>query len=138
MIQFGVWAPSQETFWNTWIDAGICSAPNEFKPPYAGCIETTCSVWDGIVVKEGIAVPGWHCNVRISGALADQFTAGLPSCDSDGNLLSVWNRTHAASAFSLTLQQYDPVTGFPAGMRSASGVTYADVNDFSSPANQWT
>lgn len=50
---------------------------------------------------------------------------------------SIWERTHAAEAFQLTLQPADPETGFPAGMRSPSGVVYADGEHFSSPSNVW-
>lgn len=135
MINFGVWAPSQEVFWQTWIDAGICSAPGEYLPPYAGGVDTTASSWDGIVYKNGVTVPGWHCNVRVFGNLADQMTQGLEMCDAEGNLKSVWDRTHARAFFQLTLEPENEETGFPAGYRSVTGVTYADASDFSSPTN---
>lgn len=137
MIQFGVWARSEQAFWDTWIAAGICESPGVYRPGYAGCIDTTAGAWDGTVYKQGSAVAGWHCNVRVSGPLYEQFTAGLAQTDADGNLLSVWSRTHAAAVFGLTNQAADAATGFPAGMRSASGVTYADANAFSSPSNVW-
>jgi hypothetical protein len=129
MITFGVWAPSEAVFWQAWIDRGICTAPGVFAPQYAG-IETTHS-WDGIVTRNGAPVPGWHTNVRLSGALEAQFTAGKPQ---EG---TIWERTHAAVVFGLTLQEADPETGFPAGMRSAAGVVYADPSAFSSPSNVW-
>ena len=139
MIQFGVWAPDEATFWASWIARGICTAPHVFAPQYSG-IETTHS-WDGIVTKQtgtdenGLPimtpVPGWHTNVRLSGPLEAQFTAGLPQTG------TIWERTHAATVFGLTLQDADPETGFPAGMRSSAGVVYADPSAFSSPSNVW-
>lgn len=130
-IQFGVHSPDEATFWATWIAAGIATEPHRLAPSYAECIQTTADSWDGIVTRDGVAVPGWHCNVRVFGALAVMFTAGCPA---EG---SIWERTHAAEAFQLTPQSADPETGFPAGMRSATGVVYADVADFSSPSNVW-
>ncbi len=137
MINFGVWAPSQEVFWQTWIDAGICSAPGEYVPPYLGGVDTTAGAWDGIVYKNGNAVPGWHCNVMVFGALSDLMSQGLSPCDVAGNPKSVWDRTHAKDFFQLTLEPANPETGFPAGYRSPSGVTYADAASFTSPANAW-
>ena len=69
--------------------------------------------------------------MRVFGALESSFKAGCPEVG------TIWERTHAAQAFGLSLQPADPVTGFPAGMRSPSGVVYADTNDFSSPSNVW-
>lgn len=131
MIHFGVWAPDQETFWQSWIDAGICTAPGEYAPGYAGMIDTTWPSWDGVVVKNGVPVAGWHTNVRVWGALEVQFTHGLAQTG------SIWERTHAAQVFGLTPEEADPVTGFPAGMRSPTGVVYADASAFTSPANVW-
>lgn len=139
MIHFGVWAPDEETFWQSWIEAGIVEVVDgqrRYKAPYAGHIDTTTS-WDGRVRKEGVVVPGWHTNVRVWGPLEAQFAQGLPQYDEDGHLLPVWQRTHAAAYFGLTQQPADEATGFPAGYRSAAGVTYADVADFSSPSNVW-
>lgn len=135
MIQFGVWAPSEQVFWDTWIAAGICSAPHEFLPPYAGSVDTNASSWDGIVYKNSVAVQGWHTNVRVYGDVEEMMRAGRPQCDENGDPLSVWDSTRAMQVFQLTEQPADPATGFPAGRRSASGVVYADVRDFSSPAN---
>lgn len=130
MIAFGVWAPDEATFWQSWIDAGICSAPNVFTPEYRGIEVTT--TWPGIVINgEGEPVPGWHCNVRVVGPLEAEFTYGLPQ---EG---TIWERTWAAEVFGLTPQESDPVTGFPAGYRNGSGVTYADPAAFLSPSNVW-
>ena len=141
MINFGVRAPSRDIFEATWKAAGIMNADGSLAPGYAECIQTTAGSWHGIITRqtgtdaEGQPilepVPGWHCNVRVFGALAVMFTAGCPA---EG---SIWERTHAAEAFQLTLQPADPETGFPAGMRSATGVVYADVADFTSPSNVW-
>lgn len=150
-IQFGVWSPSEAVFWQSWVDAGICSAPKVYASTYAGQLDTTTS-WHGIVVKTpavvdpatmqiitpAVIVPGWHTNVRVYGpALIAQFTAGLPQTDADGNLLPIWQRTRAATVFSLSPQAADASTGFPAGYRNATGVTYADHNAFTSPRNVW-
>jgi len=139
MIIFGVWSPDESTFWQSWIDRGICTAPKVFAPSYR-YIETT-HTWDGIVKKQtGVdqdgnpimeAVPGWHTNVRVSGPLEAQFTAGKPSTG------TIWERTHAAAVFGLTYEAADSVTGFPEGMRSSAGVVYADASAFNSPSNVW-
>jgi len=141
MILFGVWSPDQSTFWQSWIGAGIATEPGVLAPTYAQCVQTTADSWHGIVAKQTGTdgdgnpvlepVPGWHCNVRVFGAVEAQFTAGLPQTG------SIWERTRAAQVFGLTEQPADPETGFPAGMRSPAGVVYADCNDFSSPSNVW-
>lgn len=151
MISFGVWSPDEDTFWASWVEAGICSAPRVYEPEYAGQLDTTTS-WPGIVVKTpavidpatmqiitpAVIVPGWHTNVRVYGpALIAQFTAGMPQTDADGKLLPIWQRTHAAVVFNLTAQAADPDTGFPSGYRNSTGVTYADHNAFTSPRNVW-
>lgn len=137
MIEFAVWAPDRDTFWNSWIKAGICSAPSEYLPPYRNCVTTMDEAWDGTVFKNGELIPGWHTNVWVQGDLEDLMRAGKPQCDANGDPVSLWESTRAMDFFQLTLQPADPVTGFPAGRRSASGVVYADVRDFSSPANMF-
>ena len=144
MIHFGVWASSEAVFWDSWINAGIATAPYVLAPQYAPFIQTTAGSWHGIIVKTpavldgngveitpAVMVPGWHCNVRVFGALEASFKAGCPT---EG---TIWERTHAAQAFGLSLQPADPETGFPAGMRSPSGVVYADASAFTSPSNLW-
>lgn len=137
MILFGVWAPSEQVFWDTWIAAGICAAPHEYLPPYAGCVDTTAGAWAGIVYKNGVPVPGWHVNVRVYGDVEELMRAGKPQCDAEGNPLDLWQSTRATEIFQLSNQPADAATGFPAGMRAASGVTYADARAFSSPSNVW-
>ena len=84
-------------------------------------------------------VSGWHCNVRVtnSGGLVDEMTYGLPQTDESGNLLNVFDRTWAVNIFQLSEQPADPETGFPAGYRNATGVTYCDARDISTPENTW-
>ena len=130
MIEFGIWAPSEDVFWASWVGAGICTERLIYAPGYAGCIETSYT-WSGHAMRNGVSVPGWHTNVKVIGALAQMFTAGCPDVG------TIWERTHAAQAFGLVQQDADPVTGFPAGMRSQNGVTYADLSAFSSPSNTW-
>lgn len=140
MIIFGVHAPDEATFWQSWVEAGIVEivdGKRRLKAPYAGNMDTTADSWGGIITKDGEVVPGWHCNVRVWGDLEQQFIFGLAQADEAGALLSIWQRTHAATFFGLTLQAADETTGFPAGYRSAAGVTYADTADFSSPSNVW-
>ena len=138
MINFGVWSPDEATFWQSWRNAGVVDENNEFTAEYGNKIEIATS-WPGIVTNaEGVAVPGWHTNVRVSGPLEAEMTYGLPQTDADGNLLSIWERTWAAEVFQLVEQPSDPVTGFPAGYRNSLSVTYADAATFSSPSNVWT
>lgn len=149
-IRFAVWSPDEATFRQSWIDAGILK--NEpgyvFAPEYPGVEITATQGWSGIIVKvpevrdaEGnviapaVVVPGWHCNVTVTGTLVAEMTYGLPQTDESGNLLSVFDRTWAMNIFTLTEQAADPVSGFPAGYRNAAGVTYADMADISTPAN---
>ena len=137
---FCIWSPDMATFLQSFQAAGILDQDGNPVGQYAGSIELSTS-WNGIVTKQtGVdangnpiieTVPGWHCNVRVSGAIAEQFTAGLPQ---EG---TIWERTRAAQAFAITLQPADPVTGFPAGMRNAQGVRFADPSEFSSPSNVW-
>lgn len=133
MIEFGVYAPDEETFWQSWQSAGIVDEDRRFKPEYFNGVQTTAGAWSGQI--EG--VNGWHCNVRVYGPLAAEMTYGLPQTDANGNLLDIFDRTWAAEVFQLTEQPADPTTGFPAGYRNSNGVTYADSRNFSSPANVW-
>lgn len=150
LIAFAVWSPDEATFRQSWIDAGILkNDPGyQFEAAYQGVEITATQGWSGVIVKtppvfdaEGAIitpaelVPGWHCNVYVTGPLVEQMTQGLPQTDADGNLLNVFERTHAVQMFGLTQQPADPVTGFPAGYRNSVGVTYADMRDIATPAN---
>lgn len=147
-IDFALWSPTEATFWQDWTTAGIVTEPYQFTPSYPGIIisDQTKQGWvptratgqldqDGRPIME--AVPGWHANVRIEGPLVDQFTAGLPQTDAQGKLLPLFQRTHATAFFGLTQQPADATTGFPAGMRSKTGVHYCDPTTFKSPSNVW-
>lgn len=147
MINFGVWAPDEATFWSSWQAAGIVDASRDLNPGYTemqiatswpGIVVKTPAVMDGMtVVTPAVLVPGWHTNVRVYGSLAAQFTAGLPQTDAQGALLPLFTRTRAAQVFGLSPQAADPDTKFPAGMRNSTGVTYCDVTEFKSPSNVW-
>jgi len=128
-----VWAPDEATFRQSWIDAGILAdGPGyQFTADYPGVEITATQGWPGII--EG--VPGWHCNVIVTGPLVDELTYGLAQRGDDGELLSVFDRTWATHIFALTEQPADEVTGFPAGYRTSSGVTYCDMRDLATPAN---
>lgn len=137
MLEFACWAPDETTFWNSWIDAGICTEPHNFTAEYPGIMisDQTSQGWMPIDAG-GVVVPGWHANVRITDpGLTAQFTYGLPQTDANGALLPLFTRTWAAEVFSLTEQAADPVTGLPAGFRNAQGVTYCDMQDISTPTN---
>jgi hypothetical protein len=159
-IKFGVWAPDQNTFWQSWADAGIVEKdeqsgdviyPIQFTNEYQG-ISTTADSWHGKIISNPgnpeadppvapTYISGWHCNVIVYGpslidpTMEGSLTYGLDQHDADGNLKSIWDRTWADLVFSLTPQPADPTTGFPAGYRNATGVTYCDPAEFSSPSN---
>jgi hypothetical protein len=132
MLTFGIWSPDEATFWTSWRNRGIVDSSNNFTPEYSNGIQLT-TTWGGQI--EG--VPGWHCNARVFGSLEQQFIYGLNQTDQDGNLLDIFDRTWAAEVFGLTEQPADPVTGFPAGYRNGTGITYTDSCNFSSPSNVW-
>lgn len=149
MLEFGIKAPSEAVFWQSWVDAGICTEAGVFHPDYQE-IQITAGSWSGVIVKtpavydaEGNeitpaeTVPGWHCNARVYGALEAEMTYGLEPYDAEGNLKSVFDRTWAINIFQLTWHEADPETGYPAGYSNSSGVMYADMRDFSSPSNVW-
>jgi len=148
MIAFGVWSPDEATFWQSWRDAGIVDENRNFLPEYSNGIQLTTS-WGGQVVKTpavmdgmtvvtpAVMVPGWHCNCRVYGALEYQFTHTLAQTDAEGNLLDIFQRTWAAEVFKLIEQPENAETGFPAGYRNDTGVTYTDSRNFSSPSNVW-
>jgi len=137
MINFGVWAPDEQTFWTSWQNAGICDAERNLLSPYNQCVQLTAGLWPGTVERNGVPVEGWHCNVRVFGLVEDQFTSNIEQYDENGVLRDVIDRTWAVVAFSLTEQPADTETGFPAGWRSSTGVTYTDIRNFSTPANVW-
>lgn len=138
-LDFAVWSPDEETFWTSWIVAGICSAPHTYTEKYPGIIisDQTSQGWEP-TKEDGTLIPGWHANIKITNSnLIWQFTNGLPQTDKNGNLLNLFDRTWATYVFSLTEQPKDPITGFPAGYRNNTGVTYCDTRDIKSPSNIW-
>jgi hypothetical protein len=148
VIAFGCWAPDEATFRASWITAGILlDEPGYvFSPQYPGIELTATQGWSGVITyptgevdQDGRpimeAIAGWHCNVRVTGPLVAEMTYGLPQTDAEGALLSIFDRTWATNIFTLTEQPADPETGFPAGYRNSTGVTYCDMRDISTPAN---
>lgn len=140
IIDFTIRATSEAAFKAAWVKAGIIEDAEgyEFRPTYAGNVELSClQGWPGIVTKgEGEVVPGWHCNARVTGALAEAMTAGLPQTDKDGATLPLMQRTWAAYVFGLSeVQAIDPESGFPYEAETAAGdVQYGDPRDLKSPA----
>ena len=149
-IRFTIWASSEATFRNRWIAAGILEdAPGYvFRPAYPGVELTATQGWSGVVTKptgdvdeDGNpileAVPGWHANAYVSGALEEAMTANLPQVDENGDPLGLFERTWAAYIFGLTEEQaIDPATGFPFGARTEDGaLRYGDPADLATPAN---
>lgn len=152
ILSFGVWAPSEDIFWQSWIARGICTKPYTFAQGYSG-IETTTS-WGGIVtqtpavidpktmqvITPAVLVPGWHTNVRVTNPdIVSQMTYGLEQVDSKGKQYNLWLRTRAAQFFGLTPVATDPTTKFPMGMMGDPkfGVRYCDPSAFVSPRNVW-
>lgn len=146
MISFGAHAASEQIFWDSWIAAGICTAPGEFTPEYSntiqysqgwsGAVEKVPAVYiGGILQTPAVMVTGFHINVWVSGPLEDEMIFGLNQYDQDGNLLSVFDRTWAVQIFQLTWQDANPLTGVPAGYRNQYGVSYIDLADLNSPSN---
>lgn len=137
-LDFALKSPDEATFWASWIKAGICSEPREFTPEYPGILISDQTSQGWTPMKNGTPVSGWHANIRITDqGLIDRFTADLAQVDADGNLLPLFERTHAAAFFGLTNQPADPISGFPAGMRSTDGITYTDPSEFKSATNTW-
>lgn len=128
-IEFGVWSPDEATFWQSWIVAGICSSPGVFTAQYPGVTYSTQEDWAQPMK------PGFRLNVLVTGPLVAEMTYGLNQYDENGVLLDVLDRTWAKEIFGLIDQPADPVSGFPAGCRNGTGVTYCDVRKFATPTN---
>ena len=141
IIDFTIRATSEAAFKAAWVRAGILDAGDgyAFRPAYEGCVELSClQGWPGIVTKgENEVVPGWHCNARVTGALAEAMTAGLAQTDAEGNLLPLMQRTWAAYVFGLSeTQAIDAESGFPYEATVQDGtIQYGDPRDLSTPAN---
>ena len=144
MISFAIKAPDEQTFWQSWIDAGICTAPHEYTPDYDGCVQV--HDWGSGRIPifgtdgEGRSTitgqkPGWFANAYVTGNVERAMVAGLPQHDEAGRTLDVMERTWALLVFSLTWQDLDQTTNFPAGYRNAAGVTYTDARNIATPYN---
>jgi hypothetical protein len=135
MIEFAIHAADEDTFWASWIAAGIASAPYMITSDYSNSLQLSTQSQQGWAPtdSDGNTVAGWHANVRVSGPLEVRFTAGLPA---DGSL---WERTHAVAVFGLEFVGADPVTLFKAGYRSVNfpSVRYADIAAWATPTNVW-
>lgn len=149
-IEFAVWAPDEETFRQSWIAAGILQDEDGYvySPAYSGVECSATQGWNGLIIKTpavldedgnevtpAVMVDGWHCNVRVTGQLVAEMTHGLSQYTAGGSLKSVFDRTWATHIFQLNQQPADTATGFPAGYRSAQGVTYSDMAKINTPAN---
>lgn len=152
-LYFALRATSEQAFWDSWITAGICTAPNEFTSEYPG-ISISSQTDQGWVPSkdtgkmltdelgneypEKLPASGWHANVRVSGSLVAEMTYSLDQYDEAGNLKSIFDRTWAINVFNLTWQEVDPVSNFPAGYRNPAGtVSYCDPADLKSATNVW-
>jgi hypothetical protein len=152
-LDFALRATSEQAFWDSWITAGICTAPNVFTPEYPGISisSQTDQGWvpsqaTGVMLTdelgneypERIPVSGWHANVRVTGPLVAEMTYGLDQTNPDGTIKSIFDRTWATNVFSLTWQEADPISVFPAGYKNPAGtVSYCDPVDLKSPTNVW-
>ena len=152
IISFTIRATDEATFRQRWITAGILKdeAGYVFQPNYPGVELTAAQGWSGQIVRTPATldengnivtpaemVPGWHCNARVTGPLAEAMTAGLAQVDAEGNLLPLFDRTWAAYIFGLTeVQAIDPASGFPYGAKTADdAVQYGDPSQLATPAN---
>ena len=94
-----------------------------------------------IVKDDGTVIDGWHVNVRYYGAAAEMLTQGLPQVDADGNLLSIFERTHildlvdARTGQSMTWSAHAPP--LPPGYVNADGVRLYDPDVLKSPSRVW-
>jgi len=139
IIEFTIRATDEKTFKDRWVKAGILEDVEGyvFRPAYPGVELTANQGWSGIITIGEEQIPGWHCNARVEGPLAEVMTAGLPQYDDKGQLLHVLHRTWASYIFGLTEEQsIDPESGFPYAARTEdSAVQYGDLRDLSSPSN---
>jgi len=142
ILSFAIWAPDEQTFWQSWVSAGICTEPYIWTPEYSDLIQLTD--WHGgkipLLDEQGEVTgvkPGWFANCRISGRLAQELTTGLDQYDEDGNLKDVFARSRLVDVLGLTAQPADSETGFPAGWRNSAGVAYTDMRNVRTPYNVW-
>lgn len=131
-ITFAVHAQTAEVFWQSWITAGICAAPQEYTAEYRDHIEVRD--WGSGQIE---GKHGWFANCRVTGSLVAEMTYGLAQEDSEGNPLGIFDRTWAVNIFSLVWRDRDEATNFPAGyVRITPGgdvIAYSDMSDISTP-----
>ena len=145
---FAVWAPTENTFWDSWINANIVDNNHVYTSEYPGISisSSTNQFWlptkptgsndaNGNPITQ--LVDGWHANIKVSGPLVQEFTYSLDQYHANGQLKNIFDRTWAVQIFQLTYRDADANTGFPAGYRNNTGVCYTDMLDFSSPTNIW-
>lgn len=144
MISFAIHAPDEDTFWQSWIDAGICTAPHQYTSDYEDCVQVhdwgsgRVPTWgtdgEGKPIITGHK-QGWFANAYVTGNVERAMVAGKPQHDENGTLLDVMERTWALLVFSLTWQDRDQVTNFPAGYRNEAGICYTDTRNILTPYN---
>ena len=94
---------------------------------------------DGNEVTPPVIVSGHHVNFRIAYEMADFLRSGLPQYDADGNLLTVWERTHLLDLIpeltetTLTEIGEDGQTGYV----GLSGLKLYDPRVVTNHANRW-
>lgn len=82
-------------------------------------------------------VEGHHANLRCFGSLAEWFTEGKPQTDTEGNLLSIFERTKILDIIEGLEFTQIPSEGVPAGYRGPNGVVLIDPASVKTPYNVW-
>lgn len=140
IIDFTIYATSEEAFKKAWVKAGIFEDTEGyvFRQPYDGCVELSClQGHPGTIPKEAEQmIPGWHCNARITGSLAEAMTVDLTQTDNNGVFLPLMERTWASYVFELfEIKDVDPVSGFPyEAITGSQDVKYGSSTDLKSPS----
>ena len=94
---------------------------------------------DGTEITPPVMIAGHHVNFRIGHELAEVLRHGLPQYDADGNLLTVWERTHLLALIpeltetTLTEIGEDGQTGYV----GLSGLKLYDPRVVTNPARRW-
>lgn len=82
-------------------------------------------------------VEGHHANLRCFGELAQWFIDGKPQTDSEGNTLSIFERTKLLDIIEGLEFEPLPYEGVPAGYRGPNGVVLIDPASVATPYNVW-
>lgn len=150
-IEVTAWAPDQATAQAFMVEVGIAEiVDGEFVPSLVGNIDEIGPIVkvpaetdaDGNIVTPAVVIAGHHVNVRFAGESADALTDGLPQTDGDGNLLSLFERTHILDMVSQRTGQpmtWEPLAldGVPPGYVNAAGVRLFDPAVINSRARVW-